>query len=169
MNKQKGFTLIELVVVIIILGILAVTAAPKFINLQSDARQSTIAGMKAAIQGANALIYSKAVIAGKEKEADTSIIIAPGVEVITDYGYLDSEDEPLIVKANLENALDTEFEALSAADTVATQDWGVFSSTNTQFIIVPKGKKSTDACRIDYTTAKDANTPAVVSAIITGC
>ncbi|MGL4750761.1 MAG: type II secretion system protein, partial [Shewanella sp.] len=39
MKRQQGFTLIELVVVIIILGILAVTAAPKFINLQSDARK----------------------------------------------------------------------------------------------------------------------------------
>ncbi len=38
MKKQAGFTLIELVVIIIILGILAVIAAPQFINLQSDAR-----------------------------------------------------------------------------------------------------------------------------------
>ena len=48
-KNQKGFTLIELVVVIIILGILAVTAAPKFINLQGDARVSALAGMKAAL------------------------------------------------------------------------------------------------------------------------
>lgn len=40
MKKQAGFTLIELVIVIIILGILAVTAAPKFLNLQDDARKS---------------------------------------------------------------------------------------------------------------------------------
>ena len=67
MKKQNGFTLIELVVVIIILGILAVTAAPKFINLQSDARKSTLDGMKGALQGANTLLYSKAAIQGKEK------------------------------------------------------------------------------------------------------
>ena len=59
-GNNQGFTLIELVVVIIILGILAVTAAPKFINLQSDAYFSALQGLKAAINGSNTLIYSKA-------------------------------------------------------------------------------------------------------------
>ena len=75
MNQQKGFTLIELVVVIIILGILAVTAAPKFINLQSDARKSTLEGMKGALQGANTLLYSKAAIQGKEKDPNTGDVV----------------------------------------------------------------------------------------------
>ncbi|WP_394493731.1 type II secretion system protein [Shewanella sp. ENK2] len=61
-KAQGGFTLVELVVVIIILGILAVVAAPKFINLQGDARVSSLAGMKAAIQSANTLVYSKPVL-----------------------------------------------------------------------------------------------------------
>ncbi|MDW3189737.1 type II secretion system protein, partial [Vibrio sp. Vb0932] len=42
MKKQTGFTLIELVVVIVILGILAVTAAPRFLNLQNDAREARL-------------------------------------------------------------------------------------------------------------------------------
>ena len=73
MKRQQGFTLIELVVVIIILGILAVTAAPKFINLQGDARAFTIQGMKGAIQGANSLVYSKAALLGIEG-ADTGSV-----------------------------------------------------------------------------------------------
>ena len=40
MNRQQGFTLIELIVVIVILGILAVTAAPKFMNLTSVGRSA---------------------------------------------------------------------------------------------------------------------------------
>ena len=45
MKNQAGFTLIELVIVIIILGILAVTAAPKFLNLQDDARLAAANGV----------------------------------------------------------------------------------------------------------------------------
>lgn len=40
--REKGFTLIELVVVIVLIGILAVIAAPKFIDLTSDAKSAVI-------------------------------------------------------------------------------------------------------------------------------
>jgi MSHA pilin protein MshA len=69
MTKQKGFTLIELVVVIVILGILAVTAAPRFLNLQSDARASSLQGLKGAMAGASSIVFGKAAIDGKETNA----------------------------------------------------------------------------------------------------
>ncbi|WP_324295168.1 type II secretion system protein [Shewanella sp. 10N.7] len=66
-KKLRGFTLIELVVVIIILGILAVYAAPKFINLQSDARISALNGLKGAIHSNDTLYFAAAAIEGEEK------------------------------------------------------------------------------------------------------
>ncbi|MFB2734450.1 type II secretion system protein [Shewanella mangrovisoli] len=168
MKRQQGFTLIELVVVIIILGILAVTAAPKFINLQSDARKSTVEGVKAALQGANTLIYSKAALAGKEKAAAQTVTIATGVDVTTDYGYLNSATSSAVVKTNLENALDMKFDAL-ATDTVGTvNDFGVVYKSATSFIIVPKGKKDTEDCRLEYTPATNTNLP-VYKVVATAC
>ena len=96
MQKQQGFTLIELVVVIIILGILAVTAAPKFINLQGDARVSTLQGVKAAIQGANTLVYSKAALAGEEKQAATDINIGTGQNIDIVYGYIAATSDAIV-------------------------------------------------------------------------
>lgn len=82
MKKQNGFTLIELVVVIVILGILAVTAAPKFLNLQSDARKSALQGLKGAMQGAGTIVYAKSAIDGKETDETETV---EGITVA--YGY----------------------------------------------------------------------------------
>ncbi|WP_172561871.1 prepilin-type N-terminal cleavage/methylation domain-containing protein [Vibrio furnissii] len=86
MKKQGGFTLIELVVVIVILGILAVTAAPRFLNLQDDARKASLQGLKGAIDGAAGIVYGKAAVAGVDAN-DSSSITAGDVTIATVYGY----------------------------------------------------------------------------------
>ena len=85
MNAQQGFTLIELVVVIVILGILAVTAAPKFIDLTSDARVSVMKGVKGSIESAVSLVHSKALIEGQTGE--TGFVTIDNVSYALVYGY----------------------------------------------------------------------------------
>lgn len=58
-KQQSGFTLIELVVVIVILGILAATALPRFVNLQSEARASAVQGIAGGLRGAIGLVNAK--------------------------------------------------------------------------------------------------------------
>jgi MSHA pilin protein MshA len=153
MQKQQGFTLIELVVVIIILGILAVTAAPKFINLQGDARVSALAGMKAAIQGANTLVYSKAALAGEEKGAaadgTATIDIGSAADINIVYGYMKAK------QSDLEEALDVTFDALADVDT-ATNDWIIDDTTDGEVTIYQRG--APDTCTLVYEEAADATT-----------
>ncbi|MEZ9596736.1 type II secretion system protein [Shewanella sp. 10N.261.52.F9] len=161
MQKQNGFTLIELVVVIIILGILAVTAAPKFINLQGDARLSSIQGMKAAIQGANSLVYSKAAIAGEEKKAfdaapPPAVVIAPGVTAVTQYGYMQA------TQTELQKALDVVFDAGEngePTDSTGTAEWIIKPTAGSPKVVEIWQRDAPSACKLTYKEATSSAAP----------
>lgn len=96
-QNMKGFTLIELVVVIIILGILSVTAAPKFIDLKGDAHIASLEAMSGAILSANEMVFSKAIINNIESEetVDGSELDETYAGSTIIYGKMQSDDTTL--------------------------------------------------------------------------
>ncbi|QBG36604.1 type II secretion system protein [Litorilituus sediminis] len=174
-NKaQQGFTLIELVVVIVILGILAVTAAPKFINLQDDARTATLQGVKAAIESSTALVYSKSLIAGNESDGTGTKAVpidATNNAIATVFGYpiaepFDTTTPAPITAGSIANALDIDIAANAANPTTefvyvefaADNAVGIYLATT-----VPGTPALNDDCSVTYTTSTGVGVKPVIA------
>jgi MSHA pilin protein MshA len=88
-RKEKGFTLIELVMVIVILGILAAFALPRFADLGGDARVATLEGARGSVKSAAAIAHSKWLASGET----TPITMEDGSSVsMTTGGYPTAAD-----------------------------------------------------------------------------
>lgn len=115
--RKKGFTLIELVVVIVILGILAVIALPKFMKIQDEAKQSVMLSMKSAIASADKLIALKILLNPDRINANQNIFtldnnqnirirgkVADGRWNITFSHLLDFSNTAMITSNNCDDA-----------------------------------------------------------------
>ncbi len=114
-NRFGGFSLIELVIVIVVLGILAVSAVPKFVGMQSDARVATLNSMKGSLKSANNMVYAKALFNGantnySEKELGTdwseeckenNCVEVNGVWVYFKYAYLDRNSIAFVLDGDI--------------------------------------------------------------------
>lgn len=141
MKVKNGFTLIELVAVIVVLSILVAIATPKFINLNDDARTATLKGVAAALKGGSGMAHSLAII--HNQNGSTGEISISGSILHLVHGYP-------VATSN----------ALNLISSLHSDDW-VLIPDDGKIQIGHEGFKTDGNCNVKYEEAEIGESPRI--------
>ncbi len=145
-QTQKGFTLVELVVVIVILGVLAAVALPRFVGLQGDARLAKGQAVLGTVKSASALARAAALVKGQS--GATGSVTMEGATVNLVNGYPTAAATGIEVAANL-----------GGVDGVTITHTGSTKTTTVQI----QGAGTPANCQISYVESAATDTPPVIT------
>lgn len=143
MKNQQGFTLIELIVVIVILGILAATAMPKFLDISNQARRASLTGVAGSMNSAANLAHAAQLVAGVASNISVTLGGVGGITMVN--GYPTADAAGIITAAGID-----------------TTQWTVAGAT-VQMLTGPIA-----TCQVSYAAATAVQGP-VVTPLLTDC
>jgi MSHA pilin protein MshA len=164
MRQQAGFTLVELVTVILILGVLAAVALPRFTDLQGKAREAKVKALAGAVKAAAGLAKATAIVNSVSCASATGTSITlEGLNIALNHCY------PQALAASFTTGI------LGAANIAAADGWtaaitaGTAGAVDAVMDVELSDAATPDQCKITYTAAANASTPPVIATTTTGC
>jgi MSHA pilin protein MshA len=155
LKSKGGFTLIELVMIIVILGILAAIAVPRYADLKTDARASAVKGMEGAVRAAAQIVHARAIL--DNQTGATGSVTIEGTAIATAYGYP--------TNATIDDALNSLSGFLFTSNA---------SPTPSTFDVDSDGDLTADPatpanCRVSYNQPTVADNPPTITVNVSNC
>ena len=162
-HKQAGFTLVELVTVILILGVLAAVALPKYADLQGKAREAKVKTVAGSMKAAAGLVKAAALVnLGTCSAATAGSVVMEGTNIALNHCYPQA-------LGNFATGI------LAAANVTAADSWQISptrpggAAVGTALTIQLTDAATPANCSITYTSPAATNTPSSVTSTLTGC